>query len=134
KDLGYLPEAMFNFITLLGWSPGGEEEIFTQDQLIEIFDPVRLSTSAAVFDAKKLEWMNGEYIKHISVQEVIDLALPHLIKAVGKDINYEEAENDSDEDVNSLNKEQLHYRKEIVEITDLIFNKKNKFDEAAEVV
>src|SRR5699024_9977106 len=47
KDLGYLPEAMFNFITLLGWSPGGEEEIFTQDQLIEIFDPVRLSTSAA---------------------------------------------------------------------------------------
>src|SRR5699024_6951167 len=50
KDLGYLPEAMFNFITLLGWSPGGEEEIFTQDQLIEIFDPERLSTSAAVFD------------------------------------------------------------------------------------
>src|SRR5699024_3052089 len=57
KNLGYLPEAIFNFITLLGWSPGGEEEIFTQDQLIEIFDPARLSTSAAVFDAKKLEWM-----------------------------------------------------------------------------
>src|SRR5699024_2949675 len=49
-NLGYLPEALFNFITLLGWSPVGEEEIFDKDVLIDIFDPDRLSTSAAVFD------------------------------------------------------------------------------------
>src|SRR5699024_12852405 len=46
KDLGYLPEAIFNFITLLGWSPVGEEEIFDKETLIDIFDPERLSTSA----------------------------------------------------------------------------------------
>src|SRR5690625_7139243 len=61
RYLGYLPEALFNFITLLGWSPVGEEEMFDQETLIEIFDPDRLSTSAAVFDPLKLKWMNGEY-------------------------------------------------------------------------
>ena len=134
KDLGYLPEAMFNFITLLGWSPGGEEEIFTQDQLIEIFDPVRLSTSAAVFDAKKLEWMNGEYIKHISVQEVIDLALPHLIKAGRIDENADEATMNWAKEVIALYQEQLRYGAEIVELTDLFFKEKINYDEAAQAV
>src|SRR5699024_1514610 len=81
KDLGYLPEAVFNFITLLGWSPVGEEEIFNKASIIEQFDPKRLSTSAAVFDQKKLAWMNGEYIKHEDAETVIELALPHLIAA-----------------------------------------------------
>lgn len=134
KDLGYLPEAMFNFITLLGWSPGGEEEIFTQDQLIEIFDPARLSTSAAVFDAKKLEWMNGEYIKHISVQEVIDLALPHLIKAGRIDENADEATMNWAKEVIALYQEQLRYGAEIVELTDLFFKEKINYDEAAQAV
>src|SRR5699024_7101345 len=66
-DLGYLPGALFNFITLLGWSPVGEEEIFDKDVLIDIFDTDRLSTSAAVFDPHKLKWMNNEYIKHTDV-------------------------------------------------------------------
>lgn len=134
KDLGYLPEAMFNFITLLGWSPGGEEEIYTQDQLIEIFDPARLSTSAAVFDAKKLEWMNGEYIKHISVQEVIDLALPHLIKAGRIDENADEATMNWAKEVIALYQEQLRYGAEIVELTDLFFKEKINYDEAAQAV
>src|SRR5699024_230933 len=81
KNLGYLPEALFNFITLLGWSHKGEEEIFDKETLIKIFDPERLSTSAAVFDPMKLKWMNGEYIKALPVEQAIDLALPHLIAA-----------------------------------------------------
>lgn len=52
RDLGYLPDAMFNFITLLGWSPKGEEEIFSRDEFIEIFDTDRLSKSPAAFDNK----------------------------------------------------------------------------------
>ena len=59
KDLGYLPEAMFNFITLLGWSPVGEDEIFSKEDLIKMFDPERLSKSPAAFDQKKLEWINN---------------------------------------------------------------------------
>src|SRR5690625_6210325 len=62
RDLGYLPAALFNFITLVGWSPVGEEEIFDTETLIKIFDPERLSISAAVFDLQKLMWMNGDYI------------------------------------------------------------------------
>src|SRR5699024_677183 len=77
KREGYLPEALFNFITLLGWSPTGEEEIFNQETLIDIFDPERLSISAAVFDQNKLKWMNGEYIKQISQDRLINLTLPH---------------------------------------------------------
>lgn len=53
RELGYLPEAMFNFIALLGWSPVGEEEIFSQEDLIKLFDEQRLSKSPAAFDAKK---------------------------------------------------------------------------------
>src|SRR5699024_10846419 len=71
-NLGYLPEALFNFITLLGWSPTGEEEIFDRETLINIFDPDRLSTSAPVFDSMKLKWMNGEYIKALPVEQAID--------------------------------------------------------------
>src|SRR5699024_9551439 len=56
RELGYLPDALFNFISLLGWSPVGEEEIFTPEELIEIFDYERLGTSPAAFDANKLDW------------------------------------------------------------------------------
>src|SRR5690625_7222146 len=59
---GFLPEALFNFITLLGWSPTGEEEIFDKDTLIDIFDPDRLSTSAAIFDQQKLKWIDRKSV------------------------------------------------------------------------
>lgn len=81
KDLGYLPEAMFNFIALLGWSPVGEEEIFSQEELIRLFDEQRLSKSPAAFDVKKLEWVNNTYMKKASLKTVVDLALPHLVAA-----------------------------------------------------
>lgn len=134
KDLGYLPEAMFNFITLLGWSPGGEEEIFTKEELIKIFDPSRLSTSAAIFDVKKLQWMNGEYIKKADLDTVIDIALPHLIKA-GK------IPEDADEktlawakELIALYQEQLRYGAEIVELTELFFKDEITYDEEAQKV
>ncbi|UZM99486.1 glutamate--tRNA ligase [Lysinibacillus sp. MHQ-1] len=63
KDLGYLPEAMFNFFALLGWSPEGEEEIFSKEEFIKIFDEKRLSKSPSMFDKQKLTWMNNQYIK-----------------------------------------------------------------------
>lgn len=134
KDLGYLPEAMFNFITLLGWSPGGEEEIFTKEELIKIFDLSRLSTSAAIFDVKKLQWMNGEYIKKADLDTVIDIALPHLIKA-GK------IPEDADEktlawakELIALYQEQLRYGAEIVELTELFFKDEITYDEVVQKV
>lgn len=78
EKLGYLPEALFNFIALLGWSPEGEEETFSREELIQRFDEKRLSKSPAVFDTMKLSWMNNHYVKKLSEEDVVHLALPHL--------------------------------------------------------
>lgn len=64
RELGYLPEAMFNFIGLLGWSPVGEEEIFTRKQFVEMFDEKRLSKAPAKFDQKKLQWINNQWMRN----------------------------------------------------------------------
>ncbi|WP_010095805.1 glutamate--tRNA ligase [Ornithinibacillus scapharcae] len=134
KNLGYLPEALFNFITLLGWSPVGEEEIFTQQQLIEIFDPERLSTSPAIFDVQKLKWMNNEYIKSSELEKVIELAMPHLIEAGRLPESMDEETRKWAERVIELYREQLRYGKEIVELTDMFFNKSVDYDEEAKAV
>ncbi|MYL47045.1 glutamate--tRNA ligase [Virgibacillus halodenitrificans] len=131
RNLGYLPEALFNFITLLGWSPVGEEEIFDKETLIKIFDPERLSTSAAIFDRHKLKWMNNEYIKAADLSTVIDLAMPHLIEAGKLPGNMSDEEREWAEKVISLYREQLRYGAEIVELTELFFNEEINYDEGA---
>ncbi|KRM71471.1 glutamyl-tRNA synthetase [Lacticaseibacillus brantae DSM 23927] len=80
RELGYLPEAMFNFITLLGWSPVGESEIFSKKDFIQQFDPKRLSKSPARFDNKKLEWVNNQYVKKADPNELMSLSLNNLIE------------------------------------------------------
>lgn len=134
KTLGYLPEALFNFITLLGWSPVGEEEIFTQEELIEIFDPGRLSTSAAIFDKQKLQWMNGEYLKAADPDVVIDLTLPHLIEAgkIAKDAD--EARLAWVKEIIILYQSQIRYGAEIVTLTELFFREDISYDDAAKEV
>ncbi|WP_429970571.1 glutamate--tRNA ligase [Fructilactobacillus sp. Tb1] len=79
-ELGYLPDALFNFIVLLGWSPVGEDEIFNQRQFIKMYDESRLSKSPATFDSKKLEWINNQYVKNTDEDTIVDLALRQLIK------------------------------------------------------
>src|SRR5690606_27825571 len=81
--LGYLPEALFNFIALLGWSPEGEREIYSREELIEIFDASRLSKSPAVFDSAKLLWMNQHYLKAAPAERVVAMCVPHL-QAAGR--------------------------------------------------
>jgi nondiscriminating glutamyl-tRNA synthetase len=81
KEQGYLPEAVVNFLALLGWAPGGEEEIFTMEQLIQQFSLDRVAKNPAVFDMDKLRWINGYYIRQSSVERITDLALPYLQEA-----------------------------------------------------
>lgn len=75
---GYLKETLINFVALLGWNPGAgnTQEIFTLDELIEKFDISQIHKSGAVFDLKKLDWMNAEYIKKLSLDELYERALP----------------------------------------------------------
>lgn len=76
--LGYLPEALVNFLVLLGWSPGGEEEVLTVQQIREQFSLDRVVKSPAVFDLDKLNWLNAYYIRQCSVERLTDLAIPYL--------------------------------------------------------
>ena len=134
RNLGYLPEAIFNFIALLGWSPVGEEEIFGRDQLIELFDYERLSTSPASFDTKKLEWINNTYMKQASLEDVTALALPHLIEAGRVSANPSEEELAWVTKVVSLFHEQMSYGAEIVSLSSLFFNDSLTIDEESREV
>jgi glutamyl-tRNA synthetase len=78
QHLGILPGAMRNFLALLGWSPGNDIEVMTQAQMIELFDPAGLQKNAAIFDPKKLEWMNGQYLSLISSDELIARVAPAM--------------------------------------------------------
>ncbi len=73
---GFLPEAIVNYICLLGWSPKGEQEKFTMDELIEKFSISGLSKSSSIFDEAKMKWLNGEYIKELEFNKFMELATP----------------------------------------------------------
>ena len=79
---GYIPEAFVNFLALLGWSSGSEEEIFALDQLAERFSLERVQSGGAVFDRERLEWLNGQWIRRLSDEELVERALPFLANSV----------------------------------------------------
>lgn len=79
---GYLKDAIVNYIALLGWSPGGEQEIFTLDELCKAFDIKGISKSPAIFDPQKLDWLNGEYLRKLTPEEFYEKALPFVKQAV----------------------------------------------------
>ncbi|MEK4323280.1 glutamate--tRNA ligase [Bacillus sp. FSL K6-3221] len=134
KNLGYLPEALFNFIALLGWSPVGEEELFTKEQFIDIFDVNRLSKSPALFDMHKLKWVNNQYVKALDLDQVVALTLPHLQKAGKVSEQLTEEENKWVRKLISLYHEQLSYGAEIVELTELFFKEQIEYNQEAKEV
>lgn len=87
---GYMPEGLINFLALLGWSPDSEEEIFTMKQLAEQFDFDRVNKTGAVFDKRKLDWVNGHYVRDLSVDELAEKIKPFMIKAGLIDESYPE--------------------------------------------
>ncbi|MGH7693431.1 MAG: glutamate--tRNA ligase [Gemmatimonadaceae bacterium] len=78
---GILPDAMVNFLALLGWSPGGDIEVMSREELIQRFDESGLLKKAAVFDTKKLEWMNGQHLAHMPLEKLEPLITPHVVAA-----------------------------------------------------
>jgi len=79
RDMGYLPEALFNYLVRLGWSHG-DEEIFSREGLIEKFSLENVGKSAGVFNNEKLNWLNAHYIKNKPLEELVELLIPHLMK------------------------------------------------------
>ncbi|WP_138756306.1 glutamate--tRNA ligase [Paenibacillus sinopodophylli] len=133
-DLGYLPEAMFNFITLLGWSPEGEQEIFTREELVSVFNADRLSKSPAVFDTQKLSWMNNEYLKKADIGRVVDLCLPHLVQAGRAALELDDAGRAWITDLVALHQDKLRSASDIVPMTELFFRDTVEDEEEATVV
>ena len=77
QQRGYLPEAMFNFLALLGWSPGDDREIMSRDELVDSFDIVRVLKKSSVFDEEKLDWMNGQHIRLLDDEDLFRRILRH---------------------------------------------------------
>ena len=129
RELGYLPEALFNFITLLGWSPVGEDEIFSKEEFVEIFDYTRLGTSPAAFDAKKLDWIANEYVKELELNKLVDLVIPHLQEKgyVGETLSEEEMEHYTK--LISLYQSQMSYTAQLPEVAGLFFDQEIEWSE-----
>lgn len=81
EEDGYLPQALVNFLALLGWNPGDEQELMTMDELVERFALERVNRKSAVFDPEKLEWMNGQYISRLAGEVLLPHVAPRLIAA-----------------------------------------------------
>jgi len=81
RKLGYLPAAMVNYLALLSWHPADEREKFSLTELVEEFDLGRVSRSPAIFDVKKLSWLNGLYIRELTPSQLSDLIAPYLAEA-----------------------------------------------------
>lgn len=93
---GYTPEGLINFLSLLGWSPDSEEEIFTMEELQNQFDFDRVNKTGAVFDKRKLDWVNGHYVREMSPEDLGQAIKPYMEKAGLIDDSY------SDENLNLL--------------------------------
>ncbi len=91
-EQGYLPEALFNYLLLLGWNPGDDREVLTREEMVKLFDLTQVHVTAAKFDLKKLQWMNGEYIKRLPKEtfksELVKRVEESGLKAQGVDLDF----------------------------------------------
>ena len=116
RDVGYLPEAVINYIAKLGWGHG-DQEIFSRDELIEKFSLKGVNKNSAIFDTDKLNWLNGKYIRKILPERLVDLCEPLLIEAYGK------------QDLEYIKKVVLAFHDRLVLIPDVVLLSKYFFTE-----
>ena len=126
-NLGYLPEAIINYLALLGWSPEDNQEIYTMDELIEKFNVKRINNSPAVYDIKKLNWVNAHYIKQLSIEDFKKLVIPFLEKEYDLSSKSEEFLNE----LLGIYQNHISHGKEIVEEVRLFFNDEISLDDDA---
>lgn len=92
RDAGFLSDAVFNYLAILGWSPDGETTIFTREEAVEAFDFQDVSQNPAAFDPEKLTWMNGEYIRAMAPAEFVVASQPYVDQALGRPLDSNEVE------------------------------------------
>jgi len=119
KEEGYLPEALINFMVLLGWNPGTEKEIFSLEELIKEFSLERVHKGGAIFNIQRLDWINGQYIKNMDTNELTEKCLPYLPK---------ETELKFAKKIVALEKERIKKLSQIGELTEFFFKDKLEYD------
>ncbi len=119
KETGYMPDAFINFLALLGWNPGGEQEIFSMDELIQAFSLDRINKAGAKFDIEKAKWFNQQYLKNALIDELSQ----EFINLFSEPIDAEKAKRV----VNSL-KERVTFLPEMKEAGDFYFNRPTEYD------
>ena len=128
---GYLPEAILNYIALLGWAPEEEREIYSLDELAQAFNVKRIGTSGAIFDIEKLKWMNGVYMREMDFDRYAELVDPYIKKAVKGPYDHKAIAHILKERVNILSEieEMLDFFDELPDYDiELYRNKKMKTD------
>ncbi len=130
RDMGYLPEAIFNFILLLGWSPEGTQEIFTKQQAIDAFDAKRLSSSPSMFDPQKMNWLNNFYIKQLTEEHYWTM-ISHFVKSAPGVEHFSETQLKM---LSNLFKEQILYGSQIIDLIKPILSPTYAFDDEAKTI
>ncbi|GAB4141412.1 MAG: glutamate--tRNA ligase [Patescibacteria group bacterium] len=130
-EKGYLPEALLNYIILIGWNPGGEREIFSREELIKLFDIDKLQKVGGIFDIDKLNWMNGVYIRNLSIDEFVSRSKHFLINAkILKENDFENSEKlEYIKKVLGLVQERTKILSEVAESVDCFFAENIEVDE-----
>ncbi|MGM0689520.1 MAG: glutamate--tRNA ligase [Bacillota bacterium] len=126
---GYLPEALVNYLALLGWSPGGEQEIYSIDDMINLFNLKKVVKTAAVYDVNKLGWMNGHYIREYPLDKLADTAVPFFRERGLLEGELSEEECDYFRQVIESVRERARTLKELAEAADFFYLDHFDYDE-----
>ena len=126
---GYLPEAILNYIALLGWAPSEEREIYSIEELAKAFDVKHIGTTGAIFDIEKLTWMNGVYLRNMEMDKYYELVKPYIQEVVSEKYDYKLIANAIHDRVNILSeiKDMISFLNNVEDYeTDIYNNKKAK--------
>jgi len=126
RDMGILPEAFVNFISLIGWNPGGDREFMTMREMIELFSFEKVTKKGGVFDYKKLEWMNSKYITNKTNEELLELSRPFFEKEY---VNLDFFDKETLLKIIGSVKEKARYMVDFPKLTTFFFNEVEKYDE-----
>ena len=129
RDQGYLHQSIVNYLTLLGWGPGNEEEIFTLEDTVKQFDFSKMSKKAAIYDTKKLTWMNGQYLSALPLEEILPETAVFFIKAGLVDKAWLEANKDYFAQLVDTVRVRVKTLQEIADASEYFFKDVTVYDE-----
>lgn len=130
RNLGYLPEALVNFLALLGWAPGSEQEFFQMEELIQEFSMDRVAKNPAVFDIDKLNWLNAHYLRKAEPAKIAALALPHVQAAGFLPLAPSQQELEQLTKITAVLQDHISYAAQLAEHVDIFYNDNIVFESA----